>query len=69
MTRPKKILAVCALMLGTVVAMAPPAPADDASPISTNDRTQTISILERNTTLLPGTAAAPSLTSAPATAS
>ncbi|MBO8192969.1 hypothetical protein ITI46_15015 [Streptomyces oryzae] len=69
MTRPKKLLAACALALATVGASATAALTAGSSPVGTDDRVQTISILERNTTLLPGTASAPALTSAHATAS
>ncbi|MGP3978094.1 hypothetical protein ACTWQF_29560 [Streptomyces sp. 8N114] len=69
MTRPKKLFAACALSFAAVGALAAPALADDHSSVGTDDRVQTISILERNTTVLPEAAAAPALSAGPAAAS
>jgi len=66
MTRSKKLIAACALALAAAGLLATPAVATGQSAA---DRAQTISILDRNATMLPGTAPAPSLTTAPATAS
>ncbi|MGI5353101.1 hypothetical protein ACQEU8_33710 [Streptomyces sp. CA-250714] len=69
MTRPKKILAVCALAFAAAGASTAPALAGDHSSAGTDDRVQTISILERNTTILPATTGAPTLNTGSATAS
>jgi uncharacterized protein YggE len=51
MTRAKKLVAICALALAAAAALAVPAAANSNSP---DDRSQTISILDRNATILPG---------------